>query len=41
MGNAKTSFLHRRLNALDPAEIDSLIVALPVLERLATDDTSS
>lgn len=34
----RTAYLNRRLSRLDPAEIEALIAALPILELLATED---
>jgi DNA-binding MarR family transcriptional regulator len=34
----RTAYLNRRLSRLDSGEIEALIGALPILERLATED---
>jgi DNA-binding MarR family transcriptional regulator len=34
----RTAYLNRRLSRLDSHEIEALIAALPILERLATED---
>lgn len=36
----RTAYLNRRLSQLDSSEIEALIAALPILERLATEDES-